>query len=69
MKGKNQDIQDIIDFVTAYDSYLSGLLDSGNSDQKPEAIINPQEQEQEHEYPLLADALIMMLWLIQRQTN
>ena len=32
MKGKNQDIQDIIDFVTAYDSYLSGLLDSSNSD-------------------------------------
>ena len=45
MKGKNQDIQDIIDFVTADDSDLSGLSDSDESDQELEAIINRQEQE------------------------
>ena len=45
MKGKNEDIQEIIDFVTADDSNLSGLSDSDDSNQEPEAIINPQEQE------------------------
>ena len=42
MKGKNQDIWDIIGFVTTNDSDLLGLSDS---DQEPEAFINPQEQE------------------------
>ena len=49
MKGKNQDIQYIIDFVTADDSNLSGLSDSDDSDQEPEAIINSQEQENSNE--------------------
>ena len=31
MKGKNQDINEIIDFVTANDSDLSGLSDSDAS--------------------------------------
>ena len=53
MKGKNQDIQDIIchichifNFVTADDSYLSGLSDS---DQELEAIIKPQKQDNSDE--------------------
>lgn len=45
MKGKNLDVQDIIDIVTADDSDLSDLSDYNGSDQEPEAIINPQEQE------------------------
>lgn len=42
MKGKNQDIWDIVGFVTTNDSDLLGHSDS---DQEPEAFINPQEQE------------------------
>lgn len=44
MKVKNEDIQDIIIFVTADYSNLSGLSDFDDSYQEPETIINPQEK-------------------------
>ena len=44
MKDKNQDIKDIIDFVIADDSDLSGLSYPDDSDHEPEAITNRQEQ-------------------------
>ena len=49
MKVKNEDIQDIIIFVTADDSNLSGLSDFDDSYQEPETIINPQEQQNSDE--------------------
>lgn len=49
MKGKNQDIQDIIDFVTADDSNLSSLSHSDQSDQEPEAVMNSQDLENSDE--------------------